>query len=177
MEETKTQKTGLIQKIKCFFDNHKTIAEIMRFLIVGGFATIIDFIVMGVVLYIFDSSLYPSFFNVFIGSNAEPTTLATVVGTGAGFIAGLVFNYIFSIIFVYENKGNSRSAKGFLMFALLSAVGLGIHLFGMWLGFDVLNINEWIVKIVLTIVVLIYNYISKKLVIFKKSKESESLCK
>lgn len=39
----------------------------------------------------------------------------------------------------------------------------------MYVGFDVLHINEWIVKIVLTIIVLIYNYITKRLIIFKCS--------
>lgn len=39
----------------------------------------------------------------------------------------------------------------------------------MYVGFDVLHINEWIVKIVLTIIVLIYNYITKRLIIFKRS--------
>ncbi|MBQ9790456.1 MAG: GtrA family protein [Clostridia bacterium] len=167
MEE---KKVGLIAKIKMYFEKHKTLAEIIRFLIVGGVATIIDFVMMGVVLYLFDPALYPSFWNVFVGS-AEPSVVATIVGTGAGFVAGLIFNYIFSIIFVYDEKGNSKSAKGFVIFALLSLVGLFIHLGGMWLGFDVLGINEWIVKIVLTFVVLVYNYVSKRLIIFKKKEE------
>ena len=174
MEEKKekTEKINLLQRFDSFFHQHKTLAEILRFLIIGGFATIIDFIVMGVVLYIFDPNLYPNFFNVFIGG-AEPSTIATVVGTGAGFLAGLVFNYIFSVIFVYNEKGNSKSAKGFLMFTLLSLVGLFIHIGGMWLGFDVLGINEWVVKIALTILVLVYNYISKKLIIFKKKENQK----
>ena len=166
------EKQGFVQKFKNFFAEHTTFAEIIRFLIVGGFATIIDFVVMGVVLYIFDPSLYPSFWNVFVGG-AEPAVIATVVGTGAGFVAGLIFNYFLSIIFVYNEKGNSKSVKGFLMFFVLSFVGLLIHLGGMWLGFDILGINEWIVKICLTIIVLVYNYISKKLVIFKKNKTEE----
>ena len=139
--------------------------EIFRFLIVGGVATVIDMLVMGVVLYLFDASLYPHFYNVFYGGG-EPTAIATVVGTGCGFLAGLVVNYICSVIFVFDEKGDSRSVKGFLIFFILSAVGLAIHLIGMYLGYDLLGINEWIVKIVLTVVVLIYNYISKRLIIF-----------
>ncbi len=167
------KKRGVFTKVKNYFEEHKTLAEILRFLIVGGIATIIDFVVMGVVLYIFDPSLYPSFWNVFVGG-AEPAVIATIVGTGAGFVAGLIFNYIFSIIFVYNEKGNSKSVKGFVVFALLSAIGLLIHIFGMWLGFDILGINEWIVKIILTIIVLIYNYISKKLIIFKNPQNIET---
>lgn len=162
------------QKIKEWAQKHKTLCEIIRFCIIGGLATVIDMIVMGVVLYIFQPSSYPNFFNVFIGSTYEPSQISTIVGTGLGFIIGLVFNYIFSIIFVFEEKGKSKSATGFVLFSLLSAGGLLIHLLGMYVGFGLLNINEWIVKIFLTIVVLIYNYLTRKFFIFKKQKGVEN---
>lgn len=155
-------------------EKRELFAEIFRFLIIGGLATVIDFVVMGVVEYLFNPSLYPRFVDVFIGG-IEPEAIATIVGTGVGFIVGLIFNYIFSIIFVYKTKGNSKSAMGFILFTVLSAIGLGIHILGMWIGYDLLHINEWIVKIVLTIVVLIYNYLSRKFFIFnnKKCKNKE----
>lgn len=161
-------------KLKAFVEKHHVFCEIVRFLIVGGIATVVDMFVMGLVLYAFDPSLYPKFYNIFYGGG-QPSTAATVVGTGCGFIAGLIVNYVLSIFFVFEHKGKSKSAGGFLIFTLLSAVGLGIHLLGMYLGYTVIGINEWIVKIVLTVIVLIYNYVSKRLLLFKKSKtESET---
>ena len=160
----------MISKIKAFLTKYPTIAEIIRFCIVGGIATVVDFLVMGVVLYIFDPSLYPNFFNVFIGGKGDPSLTANMVGTGCGFIVGLIFNYILSVVFVFISKGNSKSTTGFLLFTLLSAVGLGIHEVGMFLLNDLLGINEWIVKIILTVVVLVYNYVSRKLFIFKDKK-------
>ena len=156
-------------KIGVWIEKHELFAEIFRFLIIGGIATVIDFVVMGIVEYLFNPSLYPRFIDVFIGG-IKPEAIATIVGTGVGFIVGLIFNYIFSIIFVYKTKGNSKSATGFILFAVLSAIGLGIHILGMWVGYDLLHINEWIVKIVLTIVVLIYNYVSRKIFIFNNKK-------
>ena len=50
-----------------FNNNHKKLCEIIRFVIVGGIATLIDYLVMGVVLYLFNPSLYPHFYNVWIG--------------------------------------------------------------------------------------------------------------
>lgn len=146
--------------------------EILRFLIVGGVATLVDMFVMGVVLYVFAPSLYPKFYNVWYGGG-EPATVATVVGTGCGFTVGLIVNYIFSVLFVFDHKGKSKSVGGFLVFTLLSAVGLGMHIGGMYVGYNVLHINEWIVKIVLTFVVLVYNYTSKRLLLFRKAKEKE----
>ena len=106
---------------------HPLFMEIIRFLIVGGIATVIDMLVMGAVVYAFDPSLYPHFYNVWYGGG-EPSTLATVVGTGAGFVAGLIFNYIFSVLFVFSEKGNSKSVLGFTVFTLLSVVGLASHI-------------------------------------------------
>ena len=153
--------------------NNPLLREIVRFLIVGGGATIVDFLTMSLVLYLMQPEIYPDFLSIFLGGTAEPTTLATVIGTGAGFLVGLAFNYIFSVLFVYKEKGNSKTVGGFLLFAVLSAGGLVIHLLGMYLGYDLLHINEWIVKIVLTAVVLVYNYLTRKFFIFRKDKRSQ----
>ncbi len=160
--------------IQNFTKKHPRLSEIIRFLIVGGLATIVDFFAMGVTIYCFAPQLYPHLYNVWVGGK-NPSTMATIVGTGIGFIAGLIFNYIFSIIFVFHEKGQSRSAKGFILFTLLSLGGLLIHIIGMYLGYDLLNINEWIIKIVLTIVVLIYNYITRKIFIFKAKTEPQDI--
>lgn len=172
MEKTKEKKPN---KIKIWYDGfkqkHGRLAEIVRFVIVGGIATVIDYFVMGVILYIFDPSLYPNFFNVFYGGG-EPKTIATVVGTGTGFVVSLIFNYLLSVLFVYEEKGNSKTAKGVILFVVLSTIGMLLNMGGMWLGYDILGINEWIVKIFMTIVVLVYNYVTRKLFIFKKSQNT-----
>ena len=152
--------------------NSPLLREIVRFLIVGGGATVVDFLTMSLVLYLMQPEIYPDFLSIFLGGTAEPTTLATVIGTGAGFLVGLAFNYIFSVLFVYKEKGNSKTVGGFLLFAVLSAGGLLIHLLGMYLGYDLLHINEWIVKIVLTAVVLVYNYLTRKFFIFRKSSQT-----
>ena len=153
----------LIQKLNT---KYPRLSEIIRFLIVGGLATVIDFLAMGITLYCFEPNLYPHFYNVWIGGGA-PSTLATIIGTALGFIVGLIFNYIFSIIFVFQDKGNSKTTKGFIIFTLLSIGGLLIHIIGMYIGYNLMGINEWLLKIIFTIIVLIYNYITRKVIIFK----------
>ena len=156
------------EKIKRLWQN-ELLRELIRFCIVGGIATIIDMLVMGIVLYAFEPSLYPHFYNVWIGGD-DPSTLATVIGTGTGFLSGLFFNYFLSVFFVFHEKGKSKSAFGFVVFAVISLIGLGIHLLGMYIGYDLLRINEWIVKIFLTAIVMVYNYVAKKLILFRRKK-------
>lgn len=145
----------------------------MRFVFVGGLATVIDFLVMGITLYACDPSLYPHFYNAFF-RGGEPALYAKMLGTGLGFLFGLISNYVLSVFFVFNEKGNSRSAKGFIIFAIFSAIGLGIHLLGMWFFSGVLSINEWIVKILMTAVVLVYNYLTRRIFIFKKDDNGKS---
>ena len=155
--------------IKKLNEKYPLFMEIVRFGVVGVLATAVDMVAMGVVLYLFEPSLYPHFYNVWYGGG-EPSTLATIVGTGTGFVLGLFVNYFLSVLFVFSEKGKSKSVYGFTVFAILSAIGLGIHLVGMYIGYDLLGINEWIVKIILTAIVMVYNYVSKKLLLFKKIK-------
>ena len=175
MEKKKTNK--LMDWYINFNNSHKKLCEIIRFIIVGGIATVIDYIVMGIVLYLFDPSLYPHFYNVWIGRVGDPSTLAAVIGTGLGFLVSLVANYLLSVLFVYEEKGNSKSVKGAILFAVLSAIGLFINMAGMWLGYDICGINEWVTKIAMTFVVLVYNYTTRKLFIFKENKDDKNLSK
>ncbi len=156
------------------FWNNPLFREIVRFLIVGGGATAVDFLTMSLVLYAMQPSIYPDFLSIFLGGTQDPSTLATVVGTGCGFLVGLVFNYIFSVLFVYHEKGNSKTLGGFLLFAALSAGGLSIHLLGMYVGYDLLHFNEWLIKIFLTAVVLLYNYLTRKTLIFHKKKTAST---
>lgn len=164
------QKKSLITWIKNWCQEHQTLAEIIRFVIVGGIATVIDFLITGIALYLFEPSLYPKFYQVFFGGGS-PKAYATVIATGIGFCTSLIVNYILSVVFVFSDKGNSKSKTGFLLFVVLSVIGLGINMLGMYIGYDLLGINEWITKIIMTLIVLVYNYVTRKIFIFKKESQ------
>jgi putative flippase GtrA len=138
---------------------HPKLWEVFKFLLIGGTATVIDFAVMWI-------------FMEFVLENA-------VLGTAIGFTTGLVFNYIFSIIFVYTGSGNTsakaKTKAGFILFAILSGIGLGIHVLGMYICHDVFGANEWLVKTIITIFVLAFNYITRKKFIFSESSGQKTL--
>lgn len=153
-----------------FARNKQLLQEILRFLIIGGLATIIDF-------GFFQLSKYVLFVSL---SNDK---MVTFLATAIGFIFGNIFNYIFSIIFVFkgakENK-KSQTAKSFLIFSLIGVLGLVIKYFCIDRGyaliellFDLDNSSflkwflETIVYCLATLIVLIWNYIGRKLLIFK----------
>ena len=50
--------------IKKLNEKYPLFMEIVRFGVVGVLATVVDMVAMGVVLYLFEPSLYPHFYNV-----------------------------------------------------------------------------------------------------------------
>lgn len=150
---------------------YSTLTEIFRFLIVGGIATVADMLVMALVQYLAEPALYPDFLSLFTTNGSLGPYVA---GTACGFLVGLLVNYIFSVLFVFEHKGKSRSVYGFILFALLSLGGLLLHILGMYLGNGIWKLNAWGVKIVLTVVVLVYNYLTKRLILFTDKKEESA---
>ena len=71
----------IIDWYKNFNEKHTKFCEFARFVIVGGITTLIDMLVMGVILYLFEPSLYPKFYNVWIGKVGDPKTIAAVIGS------------------------------------------------------------------------------------------------
>ena len=128
--------------------------EFMRYLVVGGSAFLIDF----GVLVAFNTTL-PAL-------NGYRLYIATALG----FIAGLIFNYIFSILFVFKSariQKKGRSAAAFMLFALIGIVGLVLTELGMFAGTELLHIHYMLVKIIVTGIVLMWNYLGRKFFVFK----------
>ncbi len=149
------------------------LTEIIRFLIIGGLATIIDMLVMFFITYLPYKGSYASITDA-IKNPITPVWLI-VVATAAGFLVGLVFNYVFSIHYVYQNDNKkAKTPKAMALFAVLSAIGLAIQTLGMLLFNGLFGVNEWLVKVVLIVVVLVFNYITRKKFIFNKSANLEA---
>ena len=146
--------------------------EIFRFLLVGGTATIVDY---AVAYALYRWVLPPSV----IGGE-----WSIILSTALGFAAGLAVNWALSITFVYKavmDERQSRSAKSFLIFTAIGLIGLALTEVGMYFGVKLLPeitlfgsttfLSEqwkwWICKVVMTLAVLVWNYIARKMLIFK----------
>ena len=150
--------------------------EIFRFLLVGGTATLADYFVF----WLFDGVLFPLL--PLSGKGWE--VIALILATAAGFGIGLVVNWILSVKFVFRavrDKEEVESKKSFFIFTVIGLIGLGlteigvvllvflfpeISLFGMTalLGTEW---EKWIAKVIMTCIVLVFNYVGRKLLVFK----------
>ena len=92
-----------------------------------------------------------------------------LLSSGISFTVSVIVNYILSITFVFETDKNKNRISEFVIFVILSVIGLGINEACMWFTVETMGIHYMISKIGATAVVMVYNFISRKMCIEKKN--------
>lgn len=127
----------------------KLIQQIIKFGFVGFLCFFIDYGIM-----------------VFL---TEVMDMNYLLSSGCSFSVSVVVNYILSIKFVFNADKNANKIKEFLVFLLLSIGGLGINQLVMWIAVDGIGIHYMISKIGATAIVMVYNFITRKMFIEKRA--------
>ena len=85
-------------------------------------------------------------------------------------ICSVLFAFITNKIFVFESRDFGKKKLIFELFSFFAArlFSLLIEYGGLWLLIDVLSFGEIISKILMNVIVIIFNYVFSKLVIFRK---------
>ena len=94
--------------------------------------------------------------------------ITPLISSTISFTVSVTVNYILSVTFVFETDKNANKGSQFVIFVLLSIVGLGVNELCMWLGTDLLGIHYMITKVGATAVVMVYNFITRKIFLEKK---------
>ena len=123
----------------------KLINQILKFGVVGGIDYAIDY---GILFLL-----------------AKVIGLNELISAAISFIISLTFNYFLSTKWVFEAK--KQTPKEVIIFVLLSVVGLGINEVLIYLGTKKLGIDVMIVKLFATAIVMVYNFITRKLILEK----------
>ena len=126
----------------------KLIIQLIKFGIVGVIATLIDLAVLMVL---------KEFMNVDV-----------LAASAVAFSVSVIANYILSMLFVFKSRGNSK-VKEFLVFVILSIGGLLLNQFIMWIGTEIMTAYYLWVKAFALVFVPIYNFITRKIFLEKKT--------
>ena len=126
----------------------KLIIQLIKFGIVGVIATLIDLAVLMVLKEILDVDV--------------------LAASAVAFSVSVIANYILSMLFVFESSGNSK-VKEFLVFVVLSIGGLLLNQFIMWIGTEIMTAYYLWVKAFALVFVPIYNFITRKIFLEKKT--------
>ena len=100
----------------------KLIEQIMKFGVVGVIAFIIDFGVM-----------------VFL---TEVFGIDPVISATASFTISVIFNYAASMRYVFSHREGMSRTREFIIFVVLSAIGLGINDLLIWAGTDLASFDS-----------------------------------
>ncbi len=126
----------------------KLIIQLIKFGIVGAIATVVDF---GVLMFL-----------------KELMHVDVLIASAAAFSVSVIANYILSMLFVFKGSENGK-LKEFIIFVALSIGGLLINQFIMWIGTEMLAVYYIGVKIFACIFVPIYNFVTRKIFLEKKT--------
>lgn len=134
----------------------KLLAQIFKFIIVGGISFLIDFVVYTMM--------------------CNGLHIHYIIAGIAGFTVSVVANYILSMRFVFESKEDMRKDKEFIIFVVLSLVGMLLNsvilyvcidlIYSCWdllqevISTEVMNV---IAKVIATGIVMVYNFITRKI--------------
>lgn len=107
--------------------------------------------------------------------------MGSQIGSVLGFTVSVIVNYILSFKFVFERKEDMNRKAEFVIFIILSVIGLGLNQVVMWIcTVLVYNNVEWIqkllgyglaftvAKVIATAIVMVYNFITRKIFLEKK---------
>lgn len=140
---------GLIEKL----NSNKKIKPLLQFIkfgIIGVIATLIDYSVLIILREAF-------YVDVFIASTIS-------------FFVSLIFNYMANMKYVFINKKESMNkTRTIIAFILTSLVGLMINQLVMYILINDFYIHYILSKFFATIIVFMWNFFSKKLLIEKKN--------
>lgn len=117
--------------------------QIVKFGFTGGISFIVDYSVL-----------------VFL---TEILGLNYLVSNCLSFIISVIVNYILSMRFVFKSVNNNK-VFDFIIFIVLSVIGLGLNSLIMFICTDYIGIHYMISKIGATGVVMIFNFVSRKVV-------------
>ena len=132
----------MIEKIK----TNKLLMQILKFGVVGGTAFLIDYGTFTILSQIFN--------------------IHYLIASIISFCISVIYNYILSIKWVFDVT-KKQTSKEFIIFIVLSVIGLGINSLIMYISVDLMHIHEMISKIIATAIVMVYNFITRKIFIEK----------
>lgn len=90
-----------------------------------------------------------------------------LIAAAIAFILGLIANFVLSKLFVFTDQKKNKVVE-FISYGIIGVIGLGITELLMWLLTDKLGLYFIISKIITAVIVLIWNYAARKILLYRE---------
>ena len=126
----------------------KLLIKIFKFVIVGGIATVIS----GIIFFLCDHFLKTS----------------VLISNTIAFTISVIYNFWASCKYVFEVDKNKNKARIFTEFIIFALLGYFLTELLLWLMADVLKWNHMLAWFIATIIVMVFNFITRQIFLEKK---------
>lgn len=123
------------------------LAEIFRFAFTGGVCFVLEFLCLTLMV--------------------ELLHLPVLIATAIAFLISVTANYIMCIRWVFSGAQDGGAGVK-ASFLLTSGIGFGLNELFMWLMTGVMGIHYMVAKTISTLLVMVWNYFTKRLVLKRK---------
>ena len=127
--------------------NKKLFVQIMKFAVVGGVATVIDW------------AIYYCLYNLL--------KINPLISNIGAFGVSVTYNYIASVKWVFDVNNEKSKKQLFTEFMIFSIMGLLITEGIIYIGADLLKMDAMIIKIIATGIVMVFNFVTRKIFLEK----------
>lgn len=139
----------MLKKVKEFIKGPR-FKEIFRFGVNGGVCALVDMAVMYLLMKL--------------------TPAPDWLSIGLGFTVSVILNYILCVVWVFKDAGK-QDLKSQIIFVGSSVIGLGLTELLMFIALNWLHIHALIAKVIVTLIVMVWNYFMKRIAIYGLKKK------
>ena len=127
----------------------KLILQLIKFGAVGVLCTLIDYGIMLLLTELFG--------------------VQYLISCCISFSVSVIVNYLLSMRFVFAAKESMKKRTQFIIFVILSVIGLGLNQLFMWLFVEQVHIPYQLAKLVVTAIVMLFNFVTRKVFLEEKA--------
>lgn len=130
-------------------NTQKLLIKIFKFVIVGGIATLIS----GIIFFLCDHYL----------------KMSVLISNTIAFIISVIYNFWASCKYVFDVDKDKNRARIFTEFIVFALLGYFLTQVLLWLMADVLNWNHMLAWVIATIIVMVFNFVTRQIFLEKKT--------
>lgn len=124
--------------------------KFFRYAFVGGIAFVVDY-------------LFFALMSIILGDSRLSLNIAVVMG----FVGGIITNFVLSKKLVFTENANVGNKMEFIAYTIIGIIGCLINMLLMNIAVGIMLINKYIAKVIVALIVLVYNYLARKILLYR----------
>lgn len=96
-----------------------------------------------------------------------------LIASAISFTLSTFFNFAASMRYVFAGKEGQTRTQQFVIFFALSFIGLGVNQLVLWMCVAVFGWLAWVGKLVATVIVMAFNFITRKIFLEDRATRAE----